>query len=229
MRPDFVAVRGAHQLGGDAHLFAGFAHRALQHVCDVQRACDFGDGEVLALERERGGARRHLQGLHPREQVEQVHGDAVGEIFLLLVGGEVLEGQYGDGLVRHGLRATAAVDEALGEQQHHGEGEHADDEEIQLAPGLRGDRFCGGDVTLELEAFGRELEEPGEGEPEGEADDAGDDEPAHHGVGHVEHRQHLGQALRQGPDHADVKQAGADHVAPLQLSVQAGFHALDMP
>ncbi len=50
----------------------------------VQRARDLRDLDLLALERERRGARRHLQLRNLRQQVQQFLRDAVGEVFLVL-------------------------------------------------------------------------------------------------------------------------------------------------
>ena len=102
LRPQLGAGRRIDQLHGDPHRVAGPAHRAFQYVRHVQGAGDVGDRHVLALERERGGTRRHLQLRNLRQQVQQVLGDAVGEIVLVLVGTHVDEGQHRNGLVGRG-------------------------------------------------------------------------------------------------------------------------------
>jgi hypothetical protein len=53
LRPNVIASSGLDQLRRDPHRVARLAHRAFEHVRDVQRACDFGDSGLFALECER--------------------------------------------------------------------------------------------------------------------------------------------------------------------------------
>ena len=85
LRPQVRVGAGLDQLRRDPHRVARLAHRAFQHVRHVQRARDLRDPDLLAFERERRGARRHLQLRNLRQQVQQFLRDTVGEVLLLLV------------------------------------------------------------------------------------------------------------------------------------------------
>ena len=88
---------GVDQLGRDAQPVAGFAHGALEDVRDVQLAGNLRQLNVLALVRKRGAAGGHLQRRDLGEEVQQLFGQAVGEIFLILRLAHVHEGQHRDG------------------------------------------------------------------------------------------------------------------------------------
>src|SRR5437764_7817014 len=87
-RPEW-AVGCIDELGGDADLIARLAHAALEDGGDVEFFPDGGYVLVLALERERRGARGHVQARYLRQQVQQLLAQPVGEVLLLLVGAEV--------------------------------------------------------------------------------------------------------------------------------------------
>ena len=90
------------QLRRDPHRVARLAHRAFQHVRHVQRARDLRNARLLAFERERRGARRHLQLRNLRQQVQQFLRDAVGEVLLVLPRRHVHERQHGDAFFGNG-------------------------------------------------------------------------------------------------------------------------------
>ena len=211
-----VALACADELGGDAHLVAALAHRALEDVGHVKLPRDFGHLELLSFEGEGGSARCDLELRHLREEIEQLLRDAVGEILLVLRLRHVDEGQHGDRFFRRRERGALLVgDEAIRQQQDHGEGEDADDPEIQFAPGRMRHRVVRSDLALALQAGGGELVEPGEAEPERETDRRGHKEPARDPVGRGDDRRELRNSLSQRPGSGQIKRARAQHVAPL--------------
>ena len=84
LRPQVAAVGGVDQLRRDPDPIAGLAHAAFEHVRDAERLRDPPDVDVLALERERGGARDHLQVGHLRQRVDDLFRQPVAEVILLL-------------------------------------------------------------------------------------------------------------------------------------------------
>ena len=205
LRPQVGAVRRVDQLRYHTDRVAGTADRAFQYRIHVQRGGDVGDGRVLVLEVERGGAGGHPQAVDLGEQVQQFLREPVAEVLVLLVLAHVDEGQHGDGveppivclgsrLLRssRGLRSSSggrpdsgfvALHRAL-EQQRADSGRHqADDEVVQLVPGLVGDRLIGLNVPRALDAVRRQLEGPGEQQREREADHAEPDDESQREVG----------------------------------------------
>ena len=96
-RPQVIAVLGLDQLDGNAHPVTGLAHGALQHVAHVELCTDLRDLHVLALVGERRGPCHHSQLRNLGQQVKQLLGESVREIFLLCIGTHVDERQHGDG------------------------------------------------------------------------------------------------------------------------------------
>jgi hypothetical protein len=185
LRPQVRVGPGADQLRRDTHRVAGLAHRAFEHIGNVQRARDLRDAGLLALERERRRARRHLQLRNLREQVQQLFGDAVGKILVRLFIAHVDERQHRDRVFgdRHivGVASQPAAlvpDERVRQQQHNGKREYADDPAIEFLAGVRSDRIGWIDLALALEALRCELVKPRERNPEWKPDDGRDEKPA---------------------------------------------------
>ena len=91
---------GPDQLNRDAYRVAGFAYAAFEHVGDVQRPRNIGNGRLLALEVEAGGAGRHAQFGNSREQPDEFLRQAVRKVLLILVLAHVHERQHCDRLFR---------------------------------------------------------------------------------------------------------------------------------
>ena len=216
-RPQVVAVLGLDQLGGDANAVAGLAHRAFQHVADAQFPCNLRHVQVLSLELERRGSRRHAQARVPGDHVEQFLGNTVREKFLVRVVGHVHERQYGDGraggLLRipgFGLRLARLLNGlfdfgrvAFRRQHESVEGEHdngssqqPDDPEIEPATGDVRDGLVAVHLFLQLDALWRDLEGPGHDHGQRKAQD-------------YEKRQRRGDPFGQA-------QRGREQVADLQ-------------
>src|SRR3546814_19372819 len=81
-RPEVRVGSGIDQLRRDAHVLAGAAYAAFEYRADAQLSRHGGDAGLLALEHERGGARRDLELRQLRQQVEDFLGDAVAEVFV---------------------------------------------------------------------------------------------------------------------------------------------------
>jgi hypothetical protein len=107
LRPQVIAGVDADQLHRDPYRAAGLAHAALEYVGHVQRLGDLLDPRRPALEVEAGGARRHPQLRHPGEQADQLLGQAVGEVLLVLRLAHVDERQDRDRLFGRGERGRA--------------------------------------------------------------------------------------------------------------------------
>ena len=102
------AVGGMDQLRGHAETISGSPHAAFQDVLHAQRLGDFGDVLLLSTERERRSAGNHFQARNFGEQVQDLFGQAVAEVFILFVRAHVGEGQDGNrGLLWCGRSAWA--------------------------------------------------------------------------------------------------------------------------
>ena len=101
--PEMRARLRVDQLRVDAHAGSVALHRAFEHVAHVELLADLLGVEALALEGEGGVARDDEAVADARQVGGEVFGDAVGEIILGRIAGEVGEGQHHDGEMR-GLR-----------------------------------------------------------------------------------------------------------------------------
>jgi len=104
LRPQMVSVRDVDELCRDPHAIAGLADASLQHVRHVELRPHLGDSHRAALERERRGPCRHAELGNPGEHVEQLLGEAIGEILVLRIRAHVHERKHGDRarVCRHG-------------------------------------------------------------------------------------------------------------------------------
>ena len=105
LRPDVAAVVSGDQLAGDADAVAGLADTAFEDVRHTESLGDLANVGVLALEGEGGGTGDDAQIGDVRQHVDDLFGQAVAEVFLLLVAAHVGEGEHGDG----GARGIAFV------------------------------------------------------------------------------------------------------------------------
>ena len=83
--PQLIAVLGVDELCCDAHAVPGLANAALERGADSQSPADLGDVEILALKGERRGAGDDAQPGHSRQGVDDLLGDAVTEVLLILL------------------------------------------------------------------------------------------------------------------------------------------------
>jgi hypothetical protein len=97
LAPDMKPIGCFNQLRRDANFVARFAHAPLHHIGHAQLSPDLGHREVLALERKGRGARRDFQVRHPTQHVEELLADAIGEVLVGFVVGEIREREDGDG------------------------------------------------------------------------------------------------------------------------------------
>ena len=96
LRPAVGAADRVDQLRRHAQSFAVAADAALDHVANAQLLADPAHVDRTALVLERGVACDHDQAGEPRQLSDDVVGDAVAEILLAWITGDVLERQDGD-------------------------------------------------------------------------------------------------------------------------------------
>ena len=96
------------ELRVDAHPVLVALHRAFEHIADAKFLADLLGVDALALVGEGGVARDHEAVADAREIGGEVFGDAVGEIVLARIAGEIGEGQHDDGEMR-GLGGRGGV------------------------------------------------------------------------------------------------------------------------
>src|SRR5215468_10193106 len=97
-------VLGVDELRRDAHAVPRLAHAALEERADVQLFGDYGRVLVLAPEVEGRCPPCHAQAINLGQGVEDLLGDAVGEVLLVLRWAQVGEREHGDR--RHSLRGS---------------------------------------------------------------------------------------------------------------------------
>src|SRR4029453_13504718 len=97
LRPDIRPGLGVAELPGDAHLVAGLAHAAFQHVAHAKLAADFLHVHRPTLVDEARIAPDDEQPANARQGDDDVFHYAVGEILLLRIAAQVVEGQHGHG------------------------------------------------------------------------------------------------------------------------------------
>ncbi len=212
------AVFDVDQLRGDAHRRARFAHRSLQDMVDAERVADLAQVVVLTLECKGRSPPGNLELLDRGQGIQDLLGDAVRKIFLLGIGTHVDEWQYGDRLAaRRRDHLGFALDHAIGDEQDDGDGQHPDDDEIQLASRGCRDRLAAIDVFLALEALRGQLECPGKDQRRENSDreDEEDQPGCPFGQGH--HRRHDVDDLQQYPRGNAIGDTDAKHVAALQF------------
>ena len=94
--PEMTAVGRGDELCRHAEPTAGPANAALEYRAHTEGLCNPTDIVVLPLECERGGACDHLQSGEPRQRVDDLFGQTVAEVLVLLIAADVLERQDGD-------------------------------------------------------------------------------------------------------------------------------------
>ena len=87
LRPEVIAVVGAHQLCRDAHGVTHLADAPFQHVRHLERLPDLADRDRAAAERERGGPGRDAQVGNLRQQIDQLLGRKSPELLPLGIDG----------------------------------------------------------------------------------------------------------------------------------------------
>src|SRR5581483_4931937 len=92
--PEMAAGFGLDQLSRDAYALAALAHATLQHVADAELAPDLLDVDGFALVGEARIPRDHEQPVDPRQTGDDVLDHTIGEVFLIGIAADVLEGQH---------------------------------------------------------------------------------------------------------------------------------------
>ncbi len=101
-RPEVAGIGGADELHGDAEPLARAPHAAFEDGVDAQLLAQAADGVVLPREAEARAARRDAQARQRAERVQQLLGDALAEVLLLRVAGEVEERKHRERRALHG-------------------------------------------------------------------------------------------------------------------------------
>jgi hypothetical protein len=210
-----AAVLRIDQLRGNAHPVAGLAYRALEDVPHVELPRHRRDVDVLALERKRRGARDDLEPPNLGQQAQQFLRNAIGKILLFGVGAHVLERQHRD----RELLGPARPPLVPGKQDQPGR-QDGDDDEVHAPAGRACDRLAFGNIFLEAQALGRDLEKPGEDQGDGKANGQQDQDPLAGAFGQrAEADQDLGH-LHHQPGRHHVQHRHAEHVAALEFRKQ---------
>ena len=83
--PDLRGAADLDELRGDADAVPGFAHAAFQDVVHGERLTDAANVLLPAFEGEGGAARRHPQARHAAESVQDLFGESIAEVLVVLV------------------------------------------------------------------------------------------------------------------------------------------------
>ena len=94
--PEMAAVSSRNELCGHAKATSGFADAPFENGRHSQHVGDSTHVLVLAFEGERRRAGDHLEARNSRQGVDDLFGQAVAEVFVLLVAAHVLERQHRD-------------------------------------------------------------------------------------------------------------------------------------
>src|ERR1700722_13136657 len=94
--PEVLVTRTVDQLGGDAYAATRLAHAAFEDEADLEFAREFEDINMLALVHKRAVARNDGQCRNLAQISDDVLGDAVAEVLLLLIATHIGEGQDAD-------------------------------------------------------------------------------------------------------------------------------------
>ncbi len=163
-------VGRADQLGRDAQTLTRATDTALEDMSHVEDLTDLAKIDVLAAERESRCTGSDPEARELCQCVEELFGDSLAEVLVRLVLRQVDKGQHGDrllGIRSNRFRRLTIGDESLRDQYNDGNGQDHDDQAVQLAPGLPGDRLAAIDVLLALDALRRHLEGPGKQQGDG--------------------------------------------------------------
>ncbi len=94
--PEVITIRGIHQLGGHAYAVLRLADAAFEDCADAELPADPAHIPAARVELERRGPGRHLELVNHRQCIENLFGDTLAEVALLLLGADVDERQHGD-------------------------------------------------------------------------------------------------------------------------------------
>ncbi len=198
---------------------------------NAERFADGSQAFVPALEMERRRATGHFQAIHVRQRIEDFLGDAVGEIFVVLVRAHVHEWQHGNGFLADRVPAGAfgldrlrgrghqrrlargcqheLVEAEIAQRERQQEHDHA----IHAPRGLRRDGMLQRHVGIALQALRREFEHPREHQRRHEQHRHAGNHRLHRPCRCLEHRQQRCRHLRHQPRADQVQPGHADDVA----------------
>ncbi len=205
-------------------------HAALEDIRHAEPLANAAQVLVLALESERGSPPRDAEILDPRQHVQDLLRQALGEVLIGRILRHVDEGQYRDGEVpgccgrvrrrrrrwRGRLRSRrGAVAEHVPGQQRDGQHQQRDGGDIELARRFLGSTAVRREIAITTDAFRRDFESPGQHQGEGEAQREHDGEQAQGTLGRFDDAEQHVRHLEHDPGARAVEQGDADDVAAL--------------
>jgi hypothetical protein len=123
LRPELVPILHTHELGRDPQAIAAPPHAALEHGADIQTPPHLPHVGVSALELEGGGPGGDPKAFDLAQGGDQLFGQPVAEVLLVLVGAHIDEWKHrGGGSGRAGARPAPFEGEIAAHQRqgHHG-------------------------------------------------------------------------------------------------------------
>jgi hypothetical protein len=231
--PEVGVIGRADELGRDAQLVTGPAHRALQDVGDAQAVGDGADIAGVAAELEGARPGRHPEVRQPGKRVQDLLRQAVGEPFLVAARAEVGERQDGHGAVVSGRHDGRVRPGGAGRrdrpQEPAGPQPDAEDHERARRDGgptaqERGRRPGGDGLRARCghpQAFGRQFQRPAQHHGDGEPEDDQCDDEAHRPLRHTHAREHDVSGLEDDEGRGGIDHGNAEHLPSLQLGEQA--------
>jgi hypothetical protein len=221
--PEMEAVPDADQLGGHPQVLALPPHAAFHHVGHAQPPADLAQVFILVLEIERRRAPGDLQVGDLGKAVDDLLGQAVGEILGLFEGAVVLERQHGHRLVRRpGAQHRGAFAGGAGREARHLRGRKTQHRQCRaqqqhVDPADPGPCARFGRPGA-LNAVRPALERPGDHQGDRKAQNQQHQNEGRRPFRQVERLKHRIGDLKQAPGGDGVQPGDADHVPPLQLA-----------
>ena len=96
LRPEMKTIGDLDELRRDPDAVARLSNTPFQNVVDVEPPADLSEFDVLSAEKERRRAAGDLQARHVGQHIDDLFGQTVAEILVLLVRAHVGERQHGD-------------------------------------------------------------------------------------------------------------------------------------
>jgi hypothetical protein len=90
------AIGGVDELRRDADAASRAPDASLEHHGDAERVGDPANVVCLTAKRKRRRAGDHFQSRHVREEVDDLFGEAVAEVIIVSVGGQIRERENGN-------------------------------------------------------------------------------------------------------------------------------------
>ena len=109
LRPEMKTIGDLDELRRDSDAVARLANTPLENMLDVEPPADLSEFDVLSPEEEGGRAAGDLHAGYVGQHIDDLLGQTVAEILVLLVRAHVGERQYGDGRLALGPVSRRSV------------------------------------------------------------------------------------------------------------------------